>query len=164
MQFSGKIIADHVLVAHGLGPVVPNASVPDYVSLKNAVMAEAVIIGLNASTVTGSAITLLQAQAVANTGEKALGFTKYFSNVDPVNSSVFTEQTATSNTFTTATTNSATFIYRIPIDPATLDIANSFDCVRVGTANAVNSTICVFYNIVSRYGGGAVNIPNVAID
>lgn len=163
-MFSGKTIADHVLMAHGLGPVTPAASVPDYVSLKNAVAAEAVVCVLNGTTVTGSAITLLQAQAVANTGEKALGFTKYYANIDPVNSSAFTLANATSNTFTTLNTNSITAIYRIPIDPATLDVANSFDCVRVGTANATNTTAFVFYNIIPRYAGGVPNMPNVAVD
>ncbi|MGE4196014.1 MAG: hypothetical protein AB7G11_02675 [Phycisphaerales bacterium] len=161
---SGRNLCDEIQVVHGLGPVAPSTSVPDYISLKDVAYCEAVIIGLNGSTVTGSAITLKQAQAVANTGEKALAFTTYYACADTAATTLLVKTTASSNTFTTTNTNSKTFLYRIPIDPATLDINNGFDCVRVGTGDAVNSTIAVFFNIVPKYGGNAVLFPNPIVD
>jgi hypothetical protein len=160
----GKNLPDRINIVHGLGPVTPSSSTPDYISLKDVKSVEAVITVLNGSGVTGSAITLLQAKAVAGTNATALAFTKYYSNTDPANSSVLTAANATSNTFTTINTNSLTAIYRIPIDPASLDRANSFDCVRVGTANAVNTTVTVHYVIEPAYGGNAATSPNHVVD
>jgi hypothetical protein len=160
----GKNLPDQVAVIHGLGPVVPASSTPDYISLKDARSVEAVITVLNGATVTGSAITLLQAQAVAATNAKALAFTKYYYNVDPVNSSVYTAANAASNTFTTVNTNAVTAIYRIPIDPSSLDRTNGFDCLRVGTANATNATLTVHYLVKPAYAGKAEAMPNQVVD
>jgi hypothetical protein len=160
----GISLPDKIHVVHGLGPVAPSSSTPDYVSLKDVKSVEVVITGLNGATVTGSAITLLQAKAVAGTNAKALAFTTYYANTDPVNSAVMTAATASSNTFTTVNTNAVTFLYRIPVDPATLDSANGFDCLRAATANAVNSTITVHYILEPKYGGNAATMPNVVVD
>ncbi len=113
---------------------------------------------------TGSAITLKQATTVAAGSEKALPFTLYKSCVDPVNSSVFANATAVSNTFTTAANNTFKLLYRIPIDPASLDTANSFDCVRVGTGDAVNTTVTVVYLLKSKFGGNSALFPNFVVD
>lgn len=160
----GIRLVDKIQVVHGLGPVTPSSSVPDYVSLKDARSAEVLITVLNGSTVTGSAITLLQAQAAANTGEKALAFTQYFANTDPANSSALTLTNAASNTFTTLNTNSKTLVYRIPVDPASLDVANGFDCIRAGTGNGANTTVAVHYLIESKYGGNYATHPNAVVD
>ena len=161
---SGKTIADHIATVWGAGPVAPSSTTPDYVSLKDVAAIEVVIYGINTTGVTGSAITLLQASAVAGTGEKALAFDTYYANADTGASAAFTKTTANSNTFTTTNTNSKTFCYRIPVDPATLDINGGFDCLRAGTANATNTTLCVFYNIVPKYGGNAANMPAFITD
>jgi hypothetical protein len=142
MGFSGETIADHVQVVHGLGPVAPSSSTPDYICLKDVQSVEIVITGLNGTTVTGSAITVLQATDASAGSAKALAFTDYYA-------------------FTTTNTNSKSFIYRIPINPATLDLTNNFDYIRAATANATNSTICVTYNITPKYSGDAVNMPDV---
>jgi hypothetical protein len=160
----GKNLPDQIAVIHGLGPVAPSSSTPDYISLKDVRSVEAVITCLNGSGVTGSAITLVQAKAVAGTNATALAFTKYYKNEDPANSSVYTAANASSNTFTTTNTNSLTLIYRIPIDPASLDRANGFDCVRVGTANAVNTTVSVHYIVKPAYAGKAEAMPNQVVD
>jgi hypothetical protein len=160
----GKNLPDQIAVVHGLGPVAPASSTPDYISLKDVRSAEAVITCLNGSGVTGSAITLVQAQAVAATNAKALAFTKYYYNTDPANSSVYTAANAASNTFTTINTNSLTAVYRIPIDPSSLDRANGFDCLRVGTANATNTTVTVHYLVKPAYAGKAEAMPNLVID
>jgi hypothetical protein len=163
-SLGGKKLVDKVMVVHGLGPVAPSSSTPDIVSLKDVRSAEVVITVLNGSGVTGSAITLKQSSAVAATGEKALAFSTYYANTDPANGAALTETTASSNTFTTTNTNSATAIYRIPVDPSTLDLANSFDCVRAGTANATNTTVTVHYVLEPKYGGNYATMPNVVVD
>ena len=49
----------------GLSNTTPTASTPDYVSLKNFEKLTIIILALNATTVTGSAITVKQATDVA---------------------------------------------------------------------------------------------------
>jgi hypothetical protein len=132
-------------IVWGMGPKVPSTTVPDYVSLKNYSRCCVIITGLNTTTVTGSAITLKQATAVANTGEKALAFDKVFANLDVTASDTLVETAVTSNTFTTAATNSINFMYVIDVTPEMLDVTNNFDCVRLGTGDATNATLSVTY-------------------
>jgi len=153
MISSNALLHEQCKIVQGLFPIVPSTSVPDYVSLKSAGKLACIISIDNGATVTGTAITLKQAQAVANTGEKALAFTTMYANVDPVNTDVLTETAVTSNTFTSATTNDANLMYVIYVDPATLDTANGFDCVRVGTGNGVNCVTSVLYVLYpAKYG------------
>jgi hypothetical protein len=159
----GIRLADKIQVIHGLGPVTPSSSTPDYISLKDVKSAEVVITILNGSGVTGSAITLLQATSAAAGSAKALAFSEYYSDVDPANGAAYTRANASSNTFTTTNTNSATAIYRIPVDPASLDVANGFDYIRAGTANAVNTTATVHYVLEPKYGGNVATMPDVVL-
>lgn len=147
----------------GAGPVAPSSTTPDYISLKNVRHVTAVIQVLNGSTVTGSAITLKQATAVANTGEKALAFDTVWQNVDCAASDGLTKTTVASNTFTTNTTNSKQLLYVIEIPAESLDTNNSFDCVRVGTADAANTTLSVCY-IVEPREIKSTGLPSVIID
>jgi hypothetical protein len=160
----GINLPDQIQHVWAYGPGTPTAAAPDHISLKNVKAVEIVIQGVNASGVTGSAVTVNQAQAVAGTNAKALAFTTYFSMTDPANSANYTKATAASNTFTTTNTNSAQFVYRIAVDPATLDSTNGFDCLAVALANAVNSTITAHYNVVNKYGGNAVTMASVIAD
>jgi hypothetical protein len=130
-------------IVTGLAPITPSASTPDYVSLKNYNRMTAIICVDNGETVTGTAITLLQANTVAAGGEKALAFTKMWANADTGATDTLVETAVTSNTFTTATTDNKNLLYVIDIDPATLD--EGFDCVRVGTGNGANMVACVLY-------------------
>lgn len=132
-------------VVTGFGPATPSTSTPDYVSLKQYHRCAVVIQVLNGTTVTGSAITVKQAQAVANTGEKALPFSWVHANVDTAATDTLVETAVTSNTFTTNTTNSKGLLYVIDVDESMLDIANGFDCIRAGTADAANTTLSVTY-------------------
>jgi pyridoxal/pyridoxine/pyridoxamine kinase len=129
----------------GLDPVVPSTSTPDYVSLKDAKHISVVVLVKNATTVTGSAITLKQATAVAGTSEKALAFTKVYRNIDTAAADTLAEATVTSNTFTTDSTNSKNLMYVIEVDAAELDVANGFDCIRAGTGDATAATVTVLY-------------------
>lgn len=145
----------------GLAPVVPSSSVPDYVSMKGHSKLGIVITVKNATTVTGSAITLKQATAVANTGEKALAFDTVYVNTDTAASDTLVETAVTSNTFTTNNTNSKDLLYVITVDAASLDLANNYDCVRVGTGDATAATVSVMYFLYPpKYGK---NIPVTAI-
>jgi len=143
------------------GPSTVSSANARTVCLKDAKAVEVMITCLNTTGVTGSAITLNQCTAINAAGAKALGFTEYYTNTDPANTSVFTRANAASNTFTTATTNSATVTYRIPIDPSTLDLANSFNCLQVGLANAVNTTVAVVVTVASKYSGNVAAQPNL---
>lgn len=145
MMSSNALLHEQAQIVQGLFPITPSTSVPDYVSLKGAGKLAVIISIDNGATVTGTAITLKQAQAVANTGEKALAFDKMYANIDPANTTVLTETAVTSNTFTSATTDNINMMYVIYVDPASLDVANGFDCVRAGTGNAVNAVTSVVY-------------------
>jgi hypothetical protein len=132
-------------IKNALGSVVPSSSVPDYVSLKDYSHVTAIINVKNATTVTGSAITLKQASDVAATGEKELAFSWVWANADVAASDTLTKTAVTSNTFTTAAVNSKEMQYVIEVDTASLDTNNGFDCFRVGTGNATAATVSVTY-------------------
>lgn len=142
----------------GLAPVTPSSSTPDYVSCKGYDRVTAIITVDNGGTVTGSAITLKQATAVAGTGEKELAFSTVYANTDVGAASALTETAVTSNTFTTATTDNKNLLYVIDIPVSSLDTANGFDCVRVGTGNAANTVLSVVYVLSgAKYTGRAVD-------
>jgi hypothetical protein len=113
----------------------------------------------NTTGVTGSAITLSQASAVAGTGSKALTYNNYFAGLggyalQTAASDVLTQVTGVAGTFTTATTSSVNFLYAIEVHDTDLDLNNGFTCVRANLATAVNATIAVFVlGGVARYGG-----------
>ncbi len=132
----------------GLAPILPNSTTPDYVSLKGYRKFTAVILVDNNTTVTGSAITLKQDDDVTGGSEKALAFTKVWQNIDTGNTTTgdtLTETTVTSDTFTTDTTNAKNLMYVIEVDASELDVDNGFDCIRVGTADAVAAITSVLY-------------------
>jgi hypothetical protein len=156
-------LLDNVTVVDGLAPATPSSSTPDYVSLKNALWVTAVIHCKNATTVTGSAITLKQASAVAGTGEKALSFSKAYRNIDTAAADGLTEFAVSSDTFTTDSTNSKNLLYVIEIDPSTLDTNNGFDCVRVGTGNATATVLGVTYYVRTK-DRGAASQPSLITD
>jgi hypothetical protein len=112
----------------------------DYVSLKNFDRCTIVIAVDNATTVTGGAVTLKQATAVAGTGEKALSFSKMWVDLDVAAGDTLTETAVTSDTFTTLTTDNKNALYVIEVKASDLDVSNGFDCLRVDVllmANAV---------------------------
>ncbi len=140
-----SLLQEGAKIVVGLAPITPSSSTPDYVSLKNYNRMTAIIVADNATSVTGTAVTLLQATTVAAGGEKALAFTKVWANADVGATDTLVETVVTSNTFTTATTDNKNLLYVIDIDPASLDVDNAFDCVRVGTGNAANTVVAVIY-------------------
>jgi len=164
MYCTSKSPLDATLFEVALAPIVPSSSTPIYISLKRVQALGVLIIVRNATTVTGSAITLLQATAVAGTAAKALPFTTYYTRINATTATAWTKATATSDTFTTSTTDSVNHLYFIPIDPASLDTNAGFDCIRLGTANAVAATVAAVYQIVPKDGGNPTLAPSYLID
>lgn len=156
----GTRLIDDLKFVTGLDSVVPSSSTPDYVKLNNHDHFTAVILVKNATTVTGSAITLKQATSAAAGGEKALAFTKMWANIDTGAGDTLTETAVTSNTFTTDSTNSKNLMYIIEVPASELDTANGFNWIRVGTGNATAATVTVLYLLSgSRYGGNVATMP-----
>lgn len=128
-----------------------------YVSMKNYRRATIIVDITNGATVTGTAVTLKQATAVAGTGEKALAFTRMLANTDVAAGNApsnYTETAVSANTFTSGTTNAKRLRYVIEVDSEALDSANSFDCLRVDADSAVNSVGSVSYILWgARYNG-----------
>ena len=150
-----KRLVDSAKVVTGLPCTTPSTSTPQYVSLKNYQHFTAIITCKNATTVTGSAITLKQATAIAGTSEKALAFTKVWANTDTGAGDALTETAVASNTFTTNSTNSKNLKYVIEVDAAELDTVNGFDCIRVGTGDATATVVNVEYVLSSPRFAGA---------
>lgn len=117
----------------------------DYISMKNFDHLTIVILVDNGATVTGGAVTLKQASAVAGTGEKELAFTTMWANVDTGASDTLVETAVTSNTFTTDTTNAKNLMYVIEVEATDLDTANGFDCIRIDVASMANAVGSVLY-------------------
>jgi hypothetical protein len=161
---SGSILDQlHPVVA--LHATVPSSTTPAYVSCKLLLGAMAHIIVTNTTGVTGSAIGLQQATAVAGTSAKTLAFTDYYSRTDALGTDApWTRNAAASNTFTTSTTASKVHEYCIPIYPATLDTNNSFDCFGVTTGNAVNATVTITYWTKPAYGGNPATFLPLDVD
>lgn len=148
------LLSEQSQIVLGLAPVVPSSTTPRYVSMKNYSKLTVIINQLNlASGMTGSAITMKQATNVGAAGEKALSFTTMRANLNTSATDTLVDTAVASNTFTTDATASTNSQYEITIDQTLLDITNNFDCVRVGTANATNSTLSVVYILwPAKYG------------
>lgn len=151
-------LADMAHIVVGFAPGTPSSSTPDYVSLKNFERCTIVIVADNATTVTGSAITLLQATSVGAAGEKALAFTEYRAVTDAATTDVPVTTAATNNTFTTDGTDNANGLYIIDVLAEQLDVEGGFDCLRVGTGDATSQTLSVLYILwPARYAGAGVS-------
>lgn len=143
MKLSDK--AKFVYASPGLVAGATTGGDCDYVSLKGYSGATIVIMVDNATTVTGGAVTLKQATAVAGTSEKALVFADYLANTDVGAADTLVVTAATSNTFTTDATNDKNQLFVIEVDAADLDVANGFDCIRVDVASMANAVEGVLY-------------------
>ena len=154
-----KRLVDSAKVVTGLAPILPSSSTPDYVSLKDFGHVTAIVIADNATTVTGSAITLHQATAVAGTAEKALAFSWVYANIDTGAADALTATAVVSDTFTTDATNAKNLLYVIEVDASQLDVSGGFDCFRVGTANATATIVSVIYILSNpRYAGATTPV------
>lgn len=126
----------------------------DYVSMKNYRRLTIVIPILNGSTVTGGAVTLIQATEVAGSTTKALAMTRMWANTDCAASDTLVKTAVSSDTFTSGTTNAKQLMYIIEVLSEDLDTANGYDCVRVDVASMANAVGAVLYILDgSRYAG-----------
>lgn len=140
--------------ASAIGALTTTVGDTTYVSLKDYRKATIIIDVTNATTVTGGAVTLKQATAVAGTGEKALAFTRMLANTDVAASQTLVETAVTNNTFTTNATDSKRLRYIIEIDSGDLDVTNGFDCFRVDVTLMAAATGMVSYILRgARYSG-----------
>ncbi len=139
-------LLDKGKIVTGVAPVALTAD-GDFVSLKGYQKCTIVISIDNATSVTGTAVTVDQAQDVSATGVKALGFSYQWANADAAASDTLVKTAVTSDTFTTSTTNNKNLLHVIEIDADDLDTNNNFDCIRVGCASAANSVGCVIYHL-----------------
>lgn len=92
----------------------------------------------NAATI---ALTINQATAVAGTSAKAITVSiPIWANQDANTAATFTKQTDAVSFTTSAAVKKKIVVFEL--DPATLDLANSFDCVAMitGASNAANIT------------------------
>lgn len=154
-------LAEIVKIVSALGPILPSSASPAWVSLKNYQRAGVLLHALNTTTVTGSAVALAQATAVAGTGTKALAFTTAKRNIDTAAGDTLADFAVVSNTFTMDATNSKSLMYYIDIDPASLDVEGGFDCFRVTLGNATAQVISAQYLLwTARYS----KLPSAVVD
>jgi len=140
--------------ASAIGALTTTVGDTTYVSMKGYDRLAIIIDVTNATTVTGGAVTLQQATAVAGTSEKPLAFTRMLANVDVATSQALVETAVVSNTFTTNTTNSRRLRYVLDVKASDLDVANGFDCVRVDVTAMANATGMVSYILYGpKYSG-----------
>jgi hypothetical protein len=158
------LLTEQAKLVVGLAPIAPSTSTPDYVSLKGYPKCAVVIIADNGATVTGSAITLLQATSVAAGSEKALAFTKVYQNIDTGAADTLAETAVVSNTFTTSTVDNKNLLYVIEVNEADLDINGGFDCIRAGTADAANTVLSVLYVLWPAKYGKNQPVPSAITD
>jgi hypothetical protein len=163
MSSLNNLLAEEAKLVFALPPAVPSSAAPTYVSLKNYERIAIIVLVKNATTVTGSAITLKQATSVAAAGEKALAFTTAKRNIDTGAADALADFTVSSNTFTTDATNSKNLMYVIEVKADDLDVNNGFDCVKVGVGDATAATVAVLYAL--RGAKYATNpLPSAIVD
>lgn len=159
MLFNRRL-TEFAKVVTAIDSVVPSTTTPDYVSMKNFARCAIIIKVKNATTVTGSAITVKQAKTVAGGSEKALSFTRMLANIDTSAADAMTETAVVSDTFTTDSTNSKNLLYILDIDEHDLDINNGFDCLRLGTGDATAATVSATYILYPITGSDPTAITN----
>ena len=161
---SGTRQVDAIKPIFALKSAVPSSAAPQWVAMNNYGHITIFILQTNATTVTGSAITLKQAVDVSGTSSKTLAFKTYWSNTDVSANDTLTVQTASSNTFTTDATNSKNSIYVIEVDATDLDVANAFNYIQVGVGNGTANTIAVLYTLsITRQGGNYAIFPSAVV-
>lgn len=141
----------------GFFAAVPSTATPAWASLQNYNAIQIWIKWKNAASgATGSAITVNQGKSNAGANSKALAIDTVWLSNDTANSVSLTQTAVTSNTFTTNTTASRTGMAFLEIRADRLDIANGFDHVQVGLADATNTTVHVDYTLgrFPRFSGG----------
>lgn len=148
-----------------LSPVTTNAAnTGDYVSLKNAGMAF-VEVFLTQAAAHATVISIEQATVVAGTDSKVItNAVPIWANEDIASSDTLTRETTDAVNYTVdADIKNKHIVFQI--DPATLDLANGFDCITVKTSASSEATnfVCAKYTLSGyRYQGD--NTPSAIVD
>ena len=139
-------LPEKMKIVEAITPQAGAAITGDYVSLKNIHMAY-VVVHIAQASATQVAITIEQDTTVDTSASKAITVAvPIWANEDCATSDTLARETTDAVSFTTsAATKHKIIIFQI--DPATLDMANSFDCITVITAasDATNITSAMYY-------------------
>lgn len=113
------------------------------ISLKNYTGVVRLVCYVNQGNATTVTLTPEQCSAVAGTGAKAIPAVPIIASQDLATTTVGTRAAAAAS-FTTSAATTAKKVEFL-IDPAALDLANGFDCIRVstGASNVANITSAV---------------------
>lgn len=140
------------IVAATAGPVTSNGGVTcDYVSLKNVHKAW-IVVTMDQAVGHATTITPKQATAVAGTGVKVLSTNvPIWANEDVAASDTLVAQTAAANYSVSADIKVKHVVFEI--DAATLDMANSFDCIGCLVSDSSQATdfVNINYFLQERY-------------
>ena len=121
----------------------------DWVSLKNYLRCAVIFFADNGTAGSDVTLTFQQATDVSGTGAKALTVTDIWHKQGTLLSAVsaYTHATQTAaGTYTNTDSGENENIYVIDIPADSLDVANSFDCIRCNTnAPGAAKTGCVLY-------------------
>ena len=127
------------------------------VSLKNYTGVVRLVVYINQGNAATVLLTPEQCSAIAGTGNKAIVASPIIASQDLATTTVGTRATAAA----TFTTSAATTAKRVEflIDPASFDIANGFDCLRVstGASNAANITSAFIIAVPKHASEGGNN-------
>lgn len=159
----GTRLVDRNKFVHAFPPAVPASAAPTLVNLSAYDHLTIILSILNATTVTGSAITVKQSLDNVGTGSKPVPFIKMWANVDTVASDSLVETAVVANTFTTGAVNSKAMNYIIEINASDLDINNNFNWITVGIGNGTATTIAATYILGGARFGGNVSVLPTAI-
>ena len=134
-----RSIAESLKVVSGLTPVTTNGGADsDYVSLKN-VNKCFIVAKLTQAVGHATALAPYQATAVAGTNAKVLSANcKIYANEDRATSDTNEVQTDAKNYSVTADIKEKQVIFEI--DPATLDVENGFDCIKLNISDSSQAT------------------------
>ena len=144
-------LVEQFKIVSGIAPQLLDAwAVGDYVSLKNCQMAF-VVAHMQQGNADQSTIVINQAQAVAGTNEKVLAnVVPVWADLDVAASDALTRRTDAVNYQLDVGVKNKVVVFQI--DPASLDVANGFDCINayVATGNSAN-VLGVEYFLFNRY-------------
>jgi hypothetical protein len=144
-------LVEQVKIIEAITPQAGAAITGDYISLKNAAMAYAVV-HVNQAAADICTISIEQATVVAGTDTKVItNAVPIWSNLDCAASDTLVRRTAAVNYALDAGTKHKIVVFQI--DPASLDVANDFDCICVKTSasNAANITSAKYFLTGLKY-------------
>jgi len=144
-------------------PVTTNGGVAsDIISLKNVLRCQ-VYVMLTQAVGHATAIALQQATDVAGTGAKVFAKNvQIWANENIATNDTMVAQTAAVNY--TVTNDIANKIVVFDVDPALLDVANNFDCIKVTVSDSSEATNFVNILAICDMKYKAATPPSVIID